>query len=1815
MAKKTALKKSKRRLKRTVRRSMAAVLMVTAIAVAAIPVPENFAAPEDGTANMEVAIQYEEADHDLDYEDNATNTKNPYADLSSDSADIAQAIADGNLNPTEVIIQDTAGTYLTWQFLYKPLTQTTGLVCKYNDRFRVEKVDLGLQPVSKYYTVTADDFTNYFINPTGVSADLRAEMDNLRTNNPVYPTNLIRYAYDNYDSTTGSTIGLDQKAVAFLKDYYGGLFEEYTLRFKNYWDAYNANPSDTSLIIPDPMEVSPADLNSTDQIRFFCEHNTVLAGTDYKLTPVTDYRLGKDGTPVYVAYGGRQEQLSGGISATIYEDYEGYIVTKDAHSMNVIGEKAFYRVENVGQIEISGQVRNIGDSAFEKSGISSLYIGNAEMIGNRSFYECSTLKSVTFGENSGTHIIGAEAFRASGINTKLILPYTIEIIGHGAFSDCVDLAEVEFDQNNSAVNLRLKKYAFYNDKRLTNVNFGKIGVESMGKGCFAIQSPSGDAMTSFAFPTVRFANMDEYILANRRGLSTVSIPNYQKKIPENTFYNCFGLEKVEFTDDSATASFEPKLFYYVTNPDFCVYGPEFYNGEDPAYPRVSTWDAERKDGQGIPYVYVSGGTTYYEVALESEDGTRYRYGAGNDGELISCALITRNPGRVDIVIPSKIGNFDIKSIGSNCFSNEDLRKVIRTITIQDNSVSEIADRAFKDLPILSKVRIGDSVTRIGSEAFAGCKQLTDVYFTKPTAGYDAVSFGASAFVTTGDKLTFHGDIVKDYAPFVYAMNTNNILRDPNDKNAPKHYICYQSLWDSEVGTHLTVMIDDKSGAVTLLDYPKYSDLSNPDNVAKDEELQDYCKDMVNYYYYTVYDSGDNVEKMRREYALIWNARETNEPYVSLGNGERVDATEYDDALIERFGPWINPNYCGDARETGYWVTYLGESDDDTARADLTDLLFKPIVARAASNPKPYFDVYPYDFMDNYNNYLYDPNYGTLPDYKRVPDKVWTFINGTETVVVPDGVTSIDIKKYLDDTVNDENYRTYISGRSTESDRMYRLATQGATPGLFSGYYKDYDESDSRETNPIGNDRIKTITLTSVTSLPDFAFDNCEQLEKVEFGAVTEMGKLPFRGCPNLTRLTGSEKYPAENGIVYEKTASSPDSYTIVECLMARGKTGTGNDSLEKSNIGSPEPDSRISGVTAIADNAFEDCDGISIVDLSAATRLEIIPENCFNNCTGLANVQLPGSVRQIKDNAFAGISSDQHRLDVKIPGREVDISDAAFNPKRNVTLWSYTDSAAERYADRYYDNGRGIQFEDLGSGSVMFYDYDGTQIGTAVIVPKGESAKKYEPVEAEELKEKDHRPGYTFSGWEAAVVTDSGETNIITLDDIITSDMTIFIAQYESDGSMINGKYVVEFIDGIDGHRLSGRNSSDSDGKYYVEAGNSFMDLGWEAPQYADHTKEGKEFLQWSNNWTENTTIDANMTIIALYRDVATSGGSTNTSGGSTNTSRGSTSGGSSNTSRGSTSSSSGSTSSSSSSTSTTSSTSNTSSSTAASFTVTVVNGSGSGTYAQGSTVVIAANEPAAGMVFQKWTTESNGVTLASVSLPATTFTMPAGNVTVTANYVAATAPAANAGNNGNGGGNTGGSGSTRVDITKPGISNKDLATANANGTTDNFIVKITETDEATRAVAEALTNKYGSLDSILYYAMDISLWDSTGTYQLTGDQLAGITVDITIPIPDALVAYGGNNMAGAVVNGNQLENLNENFTTINGVPCIRFTASHFSPYTVYVDTGNLTEGMLDTTPKTGDPIHPKWFLSIGLACLSIILFMKKDKSAKVKTA
>ena len=132
---------------------------------------------------------------------------------------------------------------------------------------------------------------------------------------------------------------------------------------------------------------------------------------------------------------------------------------------------------------------------------------------------------------------------------------------------------------------------------------------------------------------------------------------------------------------------------------------------------------------------------------------------------------------------------------------------------------------------------------------------------------------------------------------------------------------------------------------------------------------------------------------------------------------------------------------------------------------------------------------------------------------------------------------------------------------------------------------------------------------------------------------------------------------------------------------------------------------------------------------------------------------------------------------------------------------------------------------------------------------------------------------------------------------------------------------------------------------------------------------------------------------------------------------------------------------------------------------------------------------------------------------------------------------------------------------------------------------------------------------------MDISLYDSTGQNKITDTY--GLNVTVTMPIPDVLIQYGGNARVAACDNGN-LQQITPRFTTIDGIACISFVPPHFSPYVIYVDTNNLVAGqMLDQTPKTGDPIHPKWFLATGMACLSVILFITSDgrKRKYIRTA
>lgn len=1844
MAKKTPVKKPRRRLKRSIRRSLAAVLMITAIGVAAVPVPENFA--EDGRTSSNAGMSREASDdHKMDdfkYEPDAKKDeslrettkfqlgKYDPEDTDEDSdKNVFNALEDGDVDASYAVIDLGAGQWqLGWQFLFysqtNPRSNTAGgVICKYNNEFSFDKVELSLFPITSYFVVETADYDKYWTNYAAVTA----------SNYLWDPTQKIEYTYDEWK------VGAPADDILhFFTKYFDAAYKERIKEFEAYKkleDANKKDPDKNPLPSSKPAafsKVPVTDLSAEQKQVFYCESYKPLVkmGSGYTLVSVNDARP-KTSSGAGSGEGGSVYLARGGTPVAGYEnDSAGFLIqSKSDFTMCAIGNKAFKGINNVENMTIPAQIGYIGNEAFASASLlKSISLNNVDVIGNRAFKNCVSLQTASLGQS--TQIVGQECFSGTDLES-VTFSNALQTIGYGAFSNCRNLKTVTFAKGGQECTI--KGYAFYNDPSLSTVAMTETNIIKIEDAAFAVES--GSQPMGFVLPKTMGNDPDclgNYLFAGRSSLESVVMPqgygrsaSTAASIPDEMFHGCANLKYVEFpcdpkNDPSACGfvSYTPQttkinagLFIDIINPDFYVKGPKMNTGGNPALPRTSTWDAVTAVSDTIPYLYVENGVEYYEVS----DGF-YLLCINNKGILTSCTLKPRASiagwdGRLEI--PAKVGNTKVVGIASGCFSDPELNAAVKYLKIADDSISSIGDGVFqastdekdKQWKKLTTVYIGNSVTSIGKDAFKNCSALTDVTFNSPLAGHAKFVIGTDAFKTGSEELTFHGDIVKGYAPFEWATDPNNII-DSEKENSKGIRVCYKSL------NYLTVMYNPITKMTTLLDYPKHDQISGLLAQAHAQDLKDFgvstYEEYREAYLYALYGNAD-YDSYRVDFKNAWSA---------ALNEEDVEAAKEAVYQSDVYGPWANPQFC--ANWNSWQPSVSGNSlasasdimpgynasDSASVVNKMTDWLFEPIVAYAAEgDPKPYYETYPYDIFKNAE--VSDPYRPSTPEEDNLRYTV-------ENIVVPAGVDSIDVYGYINNLTTDgkrhngpesntHNYGTYFNLTwDTDTRNMYTKKVEDVddptdvVPGLFSGYYVDYTSDSDNEKFKRGNDSIKTVTLGSVKYLPDYAFDSCEQLWSVSLGeACSDIGKAPFRGCYAMNSMVGNQYYEADNGIIYSKNADG--SLTIEECFASRGKEGiVGQASVSIAN------DPKLNNVSAIKPGAFEDCDVVTDINLgnNSAAGLAVIPEDCFKNCDNLQRVVLPVTVNDVGSGAFVGSNK---LSELTVYGKEVKISGTAFDndPAKAVTrVRTYADSAVVRYVKEYgVDYKLQIDENPLGEQwQVTFLDADYNVIknlkdrkGNPLDNPQYVDDGRLAVIPQDPVKE-----GWTFNQWVGM--------NSKSLDDSIEED-TVFYAQGFSNNGMVDGKFVVEFYDSVDGAKLGPTQ--------YIEPGKDAI-----PPAQPVHT--GYTFDKWSDS---TTNIQSNKSILALYKASSvgnTSGGSSNTPGGSNGSTNVPGANTSNNTSSNKSSSSSTSTTSSTTSSSTAS-TSTTSSDAAARslYVVTVIGGSGSGSYASGTTVQITANTPAAGSVFSKWVTDSQGVSLASATATPTTFTMPSNNVTITAEYTAGTTPAttpASTGGNSGGGSSSGGNtndGGSRVDITKPGISNKDLASANVNGSTDNFIVKITETDEATRAVADALTNKYGSLENILYYAMDISLYDSTGTVKIA--DTSGISVDITIPIPDALVAYGGNNMAGAVVNGNQLEGLNESFTTINGVPCIRFTATHFSPYTVYVDTGNLTEGMLDTTPKTGDPIHPKWFLSIGLACLSIILFMKKDKSAKVKTA
>ena len=828
-----------------------------------------------------------------------------------------------------------------------------------------------------------------------------------------------------------------------------------------------------------------------------------------------------------------------------------------------------------------------------------------------------------------------------------------------------------------------------------------------------------------------------------------------------------------------------------------------------------------------------------------------------------------------------------------------------------------------------------------------------------------------------------------------------------------------------------------------------------------------------------------------------------------------------------------------------------------------------------------------------------------------------FIDSALNVVIPEGIQAIKdglfvAKEDADAARLREDMTVTIYGLDAIEVNDFRSADGTKAAAHLKGI-NILGNTASIAANAFGGcEKLKTVNITgNMSSIGDYAFMDCPALVDVTLsGTINSLGLIPFTGCDKLSNVSflGNDYFSCDNSIIYGMSGGA--KARIIECLEGR-----------TSKYVKP---SELAGVTSIAPRAFQRCAALREIDLTES-EITTVPEYAYADTTEKSTIILPTTCTTIEDYAFQ--KSGMERLEasqyLNLIGQHAfdDLLKANPDPK-NVVICCPENSYLYNYAQL---KGFTVDTTPLVEYfTVNFRDWN-EKLGSYALVPDAEQRVK--GGEAATPPTPAGKSGEVFQYWDpdpSEITADVTITAMYSKEDPDANKLTVTFQDW--DGTVIK-EIKVSSGGSIADADLPNTSNLVRDGYIFIgwdrpltNITESFTTMaqykalseddivvryinsvtkevfyqttikkGTVAPSIQTPTVSGYTFKEWLPDIA--TAITENTDFYAVYEANGSNGGN---NGGTTTSSGASTSPGGN----------------------------NNNGTTAKMYTLTVKNGSGSGSYVAGSQPIIVANDPAKNQQFSSWSIDPANTKIASKVLSATVITMPEANVTVTANYTAKSG-SGNKTNTSTGSGNSTNSNSNRrpsstttgtvsggrttVVIDKNGLSNTGVVSATVNGSSDNFVIKITESAAASEEVVKALMAEYGSdISAIKYFPMDISLYDSTGNTKIT--DTTGLSISITLPLPDSLITYAGNNKVAGVVNS-KLDKLSPKFSTISGVSCVTFTAEHFSPYVIYVDTNNLTAGTIaDSTPKTGDGIHPKWFLSMGLACISVVLFMKKDK-------
>ncbi|NCA66552.1 MAG: hypothetical protein EOM87_00660, partial [Clostridia bacterium] len=228
----------------------------------------------------------------------------------------------------------------------------------------------------------------------------------------------------------------------------------------------------------------------------------------------------------------------------------------------------------------------------------------------------------------------------------------------------------------------------------------------------------------------------------------------------------------------------------------------------------------------------------------------------------------------------------------------------------------------------------------------------------------------------------------------------------------------------------------------------------------------------------------------------------------------------------------------------------------------------------------------------------------------------------------------------------------ITYKNAEGWKNYGSVETGASSQIYSNSViaGDYCVSNGEFIKYLGDDQI--VTLPSVTSIKSWAFYNCTDIEEVTIGAEVVMidngafyacsglskvtfgldsllqtiGDSVFYGCGLLTSITLPSNV-TDIGKYAFKGCSSLTSI-IIPSGITELKEGVFADCSDLISV------NIVKKVTSIGKNTFENCGALSAVTFAINSELETVGESAFKGCSALTSITLPEELKSIHSYAF-----------------------------------------------------------------------------------------------------------------------------------------------------------------------------------------------------------------------------------------------------------------------------------------------------------------------------------------------------------------------------------------------------------------------------------------------------------------------------------------------------------------------------------------------------------------------------------------------------